>query len=645
MNASPRVVAFLAGRWPLVVLLLLALLPYTGILHNDFAYIYDDKAQIIDNPYVHTFGHLREVLTTPVWSFAGVHGITNYYRPVMTIGFLLCYQIFGPSAFGFHLFSLLLHAAVVLALYLFAARLLRHRGAAFAAAVLFALHPVHVESVAWISAVTDLELTLFYVLAFWCYLQLDEPRGGWRHLMQIGTAGCFFLALLSKEQALTLAVLAVIYEHFYRADRAETTWAEKAGRYGVLWLLLIGYIVMRIRLIGSFAHAMVWVDLTLVQVLFSAFALLGQYVFKLIWPVHLSAFYVFHSSTSVFTAPVLAGVGALALCIAAFVGLWKKSRPASFGILWLVCTLGPVLNARLMGSYVLADRYFYLPSAGFCIVAGWAGAALWNSLAGKWAVWHQVLVAGAGIVAVLCVIRIVTRIPVWQDDITLISRALATEPNEFILHDALGDAYWMRGEEPLAEREWKETLRLNSEFFRPVNALGALYAKEKRYGDAETYLMRAIGLDPNQADPHLNLGAVYAETGKMELAEQEFRRAISIAPLNFAAHNVLGKLYFDKGRLQEAEQQFHQSLQAEPNIAAYDHLGYIYAKWGDQKRAEVAFRSALAMNGADGHAHYHLGLILAATGRNTEAMAELQSALATDPNNPEILSALEKLRR
>ena len=563
----------------------------------------------------------------------------------MTIGFLLCYQIFGPSAFGFHLFSLLLHAAVVLALYLFAARLLRHRGAAFAAAVLFALHPVHVESVAWISAVTDLELTFFYVLAFWSYLKLDEPRGGWRHLMQIGTAVCFLLALLSKEQALTLAVLAVIYEHFYRADRAETTWAEKAGRYGVLWLLLIGYIVMRIRLIGSFAHAMVWVDLTLVQVLFSAFALLGQYVFKLIWPVHLSAFYVFHSSTSVFTAPVLAGVGALALCIAAFVGLWKKSRPASFGILWLVCTLGPVLNARLMGSYVLADRYFYLPSAGFCIVAGWAGAALWNSLAGKWAVWHQVLVAGAGIVAVLCVIRIVTRIPVWQDDITLITRALATEPNEFILHDALGDAYWMRGEEPLAEREWKETLRLNSEFFRPVNALGALYAKEKRYGDAETYLMRAIGLDPNQADPHLNLGAVYAETGKMELAEQEFRRAISIAPLNFAAHNVLGKLYFDKGRLQEAEQQFHQSLQAEPNIAAYDHLGYIYAKWGDQKRAEVAFRSALAMNGADGHAHYHLGLILAATGRNTEAMAELQSALATDPNNPEILSALEKLRR
>jgi len=84
---------------PAVLLLLLALLPYAGVLGNDFAYIYDDKAQILDNPYVHTFGHLREALTTPVWSFADAHTTSNYYRPVMTLGFLLCYQIFGPVAF------------------------------------------------------------------------------------------------------------------------------------------------------------------------------------------------------------------------------------------------------------------------------------------------------------------------------------------------------------------------------------------------------------------------------------------------------------------------------------------------------------------------------------------------------------------
>src|SRR5579862_3241445 len=166
---------FFSGKWPLAFLLLLALLPYAGILRNDFAYIYDDKAQIIDNPYVHSFGHLREVLTTPVWSFAAAHGMSNYYRPVMTFGFLLCYQLFGPVAWGFHLASLLLHAGVVVVLYLLAASLLQSRGAAFAAAALFAIHPIHVESVAWISAVTDLEMTFFYLLTFWCFLRLDKP--------------------------------------------------------------------------------------------------------------------------------------------------------------------------------------------------------------------------------------------------------------------------------------------------------------------------------------------------------------------------------------------------------------------------------------------------------------------------------------
>jgi Flp pilus assembly protein TadD len=298
-----------------------------------------------------------------------------------------------------------------------------------------------------------------------------------------------------------------------------------------------------------------------------------------------------------------------------------------------------------MGSYVLADRYFYLPSVGFCLVAGWAGAALWQAASGRQNTWRWGVAAVAGIVMALCVLRIVTRIPDWQDDVTLISRALVAEPDEFILHDALGDAYWMRGEEAQAEPEWKETLRLRPNFVRAVNALGALCAKQGRFDEAGAYLQRAILLDPNDADAHLNLGAVYAQTGKMDQAEQQFLIAISISPLNFAAHNVLGKLNFDSGRLKEAEEQFRESLQVEPNLAAFDHLGYIYAQWGDQDRAEAAFKSALAMNGADSHAHYHLGLLYAATGRNAQAVAELQAALAADPNNSEILSALKKLRR
>jgi Flp pilus assembly protein TadD len=131
----------------------------------------------------------------------------------------------------------------------------------------------------------------------------------------------------------------------------------------------------------------------------------------------------------------------------------------------------------------------------------------------------------------------------------------------------------------------------------------------------------------------------------MDRAEEHFRAAVLLSPLNFNAHNLLGKLYFDSKRLTEAEPQFRQSLQCEPNLAAYDHLGYIYVQWGDPGRAERAFKAALAMNRTDSHAHCNLGLIYAATGRTAQAREELQLALKADPNNPEILSALEKLRR
>jgi tetratricopeptide (TPR) repeat protein len=635
---------FLAGPWPLAILLLLTILPYAGILKNDFAYVYDDKAQIIDNPYVHNLGHWRETLTTSVWSHEGTQAVSNYYRPVMTMGFLLCYFVFGPLAFGFHLASLLMHAAVVTILFLFAERLFRDRVAALGAAGLFALHPIHAESVAWISAITDLEVTFFCLLTFWCFIRLGELRGRRQLSMHIAMAASFLLALLSKEQALTLAFLAVIYEHFYRDDRVETSWRVKVGRYGSLWLFSMGYVLARVFLLGSFAQTVGMHHLTAAGTLLSAVALLGQYILKLLWPAHLSAFYVFHPTTHLLQTPVLAGVAALILCVVVWGVLWKAARPASFGIVWLLVTLAPVLNARWMGPYVLADRYLYLPSVGFCLAVGWVGAALWREGLTRPGAMRFAVVAGLSVVAGLCLLRIITRIPDWRDDVTLFSRTLATEPDEFILHDALGDAYWIRGEEAQAEREWKETLRINPAFVRPVIALGTLYAKQGRYGEAKAYLQRGILLNPGDAEAHLSLGAVYAETGSLDLAEDQFRAALAIAPLNFAAHNVLGKLYFDSGRLDRAEQEFRQSLQCEPNLAALDYLGYVYQQRGDNTRAEKAFQAALAMNGADSHAHFHLGLIYAASGRQAQAVVELQAALAADPHNPEILSALEKLR-
>lgn len=628
----------------MAVLLLLATLPYIGVLRNDFAYTYDDRVLILDNPYVHNFQHLREVLTTTLFSSLGAQGGTPYYRPLATLCFLFCYQVFGPVAFGFHFVSLLLNAAVVGVLFVLAEQLLGDRIAAFAAAALFALHPVHVEAVAWISDVTDLELTLFYLLTFWCFPRIAAPGGGRRIWAEAAMTVSFVLAIFSKEQALTLPLLALGYEHFYRGDRGETARSQKMLRYAPLWLVSLGYVLLRVRLMGAFAHATRMHTLDLRATLLSAVALVGQYLGTLLWPVHLSAFHTFHASNSILEMPVLAGVAGLVLCAYLFFVLWKRARRASFGIPWLFVTLAPVLNPAWMSAYVFGERYVYLPSVGFCLVAGWACATLWQTVSGRRKLRTALLAAACG-VAALCVLRISMRVLDWQDDITLFTQALAAEPSDYRCHDALGLAYWIRGDSSKAELEWQETLRLEPNNNQTLELLGSLYAQKKRLDLAIPLLERSLSLNPRNEDAHMNLGAAYAETGRMDRAEEQFHAAVLLSPANFNAHNMLGKLYYDSNRLPQAEQQFLQSLGCEPNLAAYDHLGYIYAQWGDQARAERAFRSALAMKSSDSHAHFHLGLIYAATGRKAQAVEELQAAQVADPSDPEIRSALEKLRR
>jgi tetratricopeptide (TPR) repeat protein len=643
-DVPPRTANLLSGPWPAAILLLLAALPYIGILRNDFAYAFDDKVLILDSPYVHSFHHLREVLTTTLFSNMGAQAGLPYYRPMVKLSFLLCYQLFGPWALGFHLFSLLLHVATVGMLFLLAERLLGDRAAAFAAAALFAIHPAHVEAVAWISAVTDIEATFFSLLAFWCFFRIASPGGGNRTWAIAAMTGSFALAILSKELAVTIPVLAVIYEYFYRGDRSETMPWQKIFRCAPLWLVFLGYMLVRFKLIGSLGHVTGFHAVGMLPTLLSGVAVLGQYLGILLWPARLSAFHPFQTSYSFFEPPVLVGACELGLFAGLFCVLWKRARPASFGILWLFITLIPVLNIRWLVAYVLGERFLYLPSVGFCLVGGWACATLWQSVstrsrqAGDW------LVAAACMLTALCVLRISLRVLDWRDDITLFSLSIAAEPGDFRLHDLLGAAYWSRGNWEGAEHEWQETLRLEPDSAEPLYSLGVLYAQQKRYDQALPLLEKSLRLNPNDAAAHLNLGAAYAGMGMMDRAEEQFRAAVLLFPLDFNAHNLLGKLYFDSKRLPEAEEQFRQSLQCEPNVAAFDHLGYIYMQRADTVRAEKAFKAALSMNSTDGHAHFNLGQIYAATGRSTDALAEMQAALAADPNNAEVAAALQKLQ-
>jgi tetratricopeptide (TPR) repeat protein len=635
--ASPSLTARLA-----LVLVLCALAPYSNTLLNGF--VYDDNTQVMNNPYIQNFRHLREIFTTTVWSYIGTQGVTNYYRPMMTVGYLACYRIFGPLAYGFHLANVLLHAAVVCALFFVAWSLLRRRDAAFASAMLFALHPIHSESVAWIAAVTDLELTFFYLLTFYFFLALSGPTVGRPARARLGLVGSFALALLSKEQALTLPVLATAYEHCYRDDRDATSFTQKLSRYGVLWLLAVAYVLLRVRMLGSFAPIIQMRNVSAYQSLLSAASLTGEYLWKVVWPAELCAFYVFRKSTSILDARVIAGLAASALMAAVFVALWRRERAVSFGILWFCVTLAPVLNARWMAANVFAERYLYLPSAGICWIVGWGLVRLRALGFRTGPVARRAFVIAALALAALCCARIVIRNRDWRDDVRLYTVTLAAFPDAYPIRNNLGTVFWHLGNVRAAERAWNEALRSNPQNAIVLNNLGLICAQEKRYDDAIAYFRRAMRLKPNYTDPHLNLGSAYAATGRTEGAELQLRAAVALSPLNTRARNELGKLYLDTGRQAEAEEQFRRSVESEPNVVAYDSLGDIYAHRGQSDKSQEAFGRAVSLESFDSHGHFGLAAFYAASGRTSLAAREYEEGLRTDPGNREALAALRQLR-
>jgi Flp pilus assembly protein TadD len=615
----------------MAILAVAAALPYLNTLRNGFAS--DDGRQVLHNPYIRDFHHLPQIFKTQAASYVLLNA-PNYYRPLMNVGYLLCYKVFGLRAFGFHLVNVVLHVAVVCAVFIVTKRMFQNRNLALMAAVLFAVHPVHSEVAAWVAASPDLELSLFYLLTFWFFLAVARPGGRFSYLAQLAMAGSFVLALLSKEQAVTLPVLATVYEHFYRADREETRLTQKVRRYAVLWVLAIAYLLFRVRILGALSSGIRIYDLTWYQTFVSAIALVGQYLWKVLWPVDLRAFCPFHPPSGSFDPAVVGGVAALTVCSVIFFFLWRRARPLSFGLLWFLVPLSPVLNVRWLPEGAFAERYLYLPSVGFCWLLGWGFLMLWVKASARGAVWSRALATAFGILVALCSFRIVMRNRDWQNDFTLYANSLAACPDAYYIRRDLGAAYWQKGDEESAEREWLEALKTGPQYSRTWSSLGLLYLNKQNFSQAIEFLKKAIELAPGNPDAHFFLGLAYVDTHSLELAEPELRTALSLVPSNTEARNTLGMFYVGEGRTAEAEEQFRQSVEMEPNITGYGNLALIHWRRGEAKLAEQEWREALRLAPNDASILNNLGLACTKQERYAEAVAFFRKAIELKPDDP-----------
>jgi protein O-mannosyl-transferase len=625
-----------------LLLFLLAAGCYLNTLGNGF--VYDDELQILQNPYVKSWHYLPQIFHTTVWSFIGDAGESNYYRPLMTLTFLGLWKVFGESPVGFHLFNILLNALVVACVFYSGRVLLRSHAAAVIAAVLFAVHPVHTETVNWIAAVPDLEATLLFVLGFFAYA--SEPWGGAK--AQVIVVACFALALLAKEPALMLAPVLVCYEHFVRPDRNQTTFTDKVKRYLAVCLAAVAYLGLRIALFGKLAPVLQHAQISWRQAIYSGFALVAQYSQLLLFAGPLSAFHVFHASNSLGSPAVLAGAAIILVGAVIVVRTSKYSPEAAFCIMWMAFTIAPVLNARWMAANVLTERYLYLPSVGFCWLVGWALMKLLyrHNLKGQlahansWALGAALLVVMLGLVAGW---KTWTRNEIWHDDLNLYAQTLKTDPDSYIMHMNLGTTYFSTRDFAAAEKELDRALDLRPDSANVLNALGCVYLEQGRLDDAAKALEAAINLKPAWSDPHFNYGRVLRKQGRDEQALSEFRTAVQVGSLNAAARLNLAEELVARGQDAEAEAQYRKSIELQPTLHAQQKLAALLIRSAHDNEAADMLRKMVAEYPFDSESHVTLGALLEKAGRVEEARKEYQDTLRTDPGNVYAKVGLQRL--
>ncbi len=548
-----------AGRLLLAVALALTAIVYLDTL--GFEFVFDDLPQIVNNAGIRSWSSVPGFFTHHVWQMVVSGASGNFYRPLFLVWLVINYKIFGLHPAGWHLTTLLVHLAATWLVFVLARRVLRSEFGGAVAALVFGLHPTHLETVSWISGVTDSLLTVFFVGAFVAWLRARaaaERRLPWG----LAALALFGLALLVKEPAVVLPGLVFAYE-WLQGNPGERL--GRALRNAAPFLAVTGaYLAVRAVILHGVAHAMTVMPWR--TVVLTCPSLLWFYIVHLLWPFRIAEFYETPYVTAAdgrsFYVPLL-----LTLAVCALLLLWwRRSRsPAlAFSATWLVLPLLPALNIQTFQYAELAhDRYLYLSSAGFAMLVALAVERL---RLGRTRFLGEPWPAVAAVLGMAIVLGIATATQnvQWTNTLLLYTRAFEVAPNNIHTVSPLSRELIRRGRMadalPLLERaavlaptDWEARFILADTCY----LLG-------RYPEAERHLLEAIAIDPNSAAEYFFLGVSRLELRRPEQAEAPLRRAVAMLPQGKGMHQALARALAGQGKLDEARRELEAELRLDP---------------------------------------------------------------------------------
>jgi Flp pilus assembly protein TadD len=577
----------------LIVCLLLAVVTlalYNPVNRHPFVN-YDDDRYVTENP------HVRQGLTADTFTWALTSTEQANWHPLTWISHALDCSLFRLNPAGHHFTSILLHVVNVILLFLLLMWATERMGPSLFVAALFALHPINVESVAWVAERKNVLCTTFFFLTLWAYGWYAR-KPDWKRYVAVTVL--FAAGLASKPMVITLPFVLLLLDYWPLA-RVHGTGTE--SNKGLAWSRLVleklpwlglsaasAVITMRAQQAGGAIRTTAEVPFG-VRVVTAIYAY-AMYLWKMVWPARLAPLYP-HPGDSLAAWQV--SLAALVLIATTAAG-WRlrKRRYVLIGWLWFLGTLVPVIGLVQVGEAAMADRYAYIPLIGIFVMIAF-GFADWEA--------EKKSGAGPAIAAeiVLIALALTThrQIGYWQSNRDLWAHALKVTENNFVAEDNLGGALILEDKEEEAHAHFEAAARINPKDPMSRSNLGSYFQTHNRMRDAVSQYEAAVRLTSDPvllSQTYANLGAAYLSLGKDEPARKNFDQSLRFNPNQFKAWLGVGLLAKKQGNLGEAITDLSRSVDLQPTAQAYVELGGMLAQTGHVPEAVDAYQRALKIS-------------------------------------------------
>jgi len=587
-----------------------------------------------DDTYVTRNRHIQSGLSWQGVRWAFTTGYASNWHPLVWLSHMLDCQLFGVKAGAHHLTNVLFHIANTLLLFVVLERMTGRLWASAFVAAVFGLHPLHVESVAWIAERKDVLSTFFWMLTMWAYVRYAANPKPARYLL---TLVLFALGLMAKPMLVTLPFVLLLLDYW----PLERIRKAQAGR--LIWEKVPFFILSALSSIVTFlvqrsGGAVPGMEsLSVKSRLGNAIVSYLGYIGKMIWPSRLAVLYP-HPGGSLSMARVVVCGLILVLISICFIYAGRRRGYLVVGWLWYLGTLVPVIGLVQVGVQAMADRYTYIPLIGLFIIITWGAC----ELTAKWPYRRIMLTVSAVAVLSAAIGSTSLQLRFWQNSITLFEHTLDVTSNNWLIHNNYANVLKRTGRVDEAIEHFYKALRIKPNSAEVHNNLGNALAKLGKIDEAIEHYSKALSLTPNFSEAHYNLASALAEQGRTDEAIAEYRQSLQLEPRNVDALSNLGFALAEKGSFDEAIEYYNKAIELEPdNVIAHGRLGLALAGQGKIDEAIKEFRIVLKARPDDVEMYYNVGVLLERQGKTDEAITQYRLALQIDPNETKARARLE----